>query len=140
MRVCPFDTSLKVKRCCPVNSISALICLSDLGQIQSGQKVLIIGASGGVGTLAVQIAKEIGAEVTGVCSTRILELERSIGAEQVIDYTQEDFTQTMVRYDLIFDAAGKRSFSDCQRVLGPEGIYVTTAFSPVALHLRQMIS
>ena len=112
------------------SAITALICLCDLGQLQSGQSVLINGASGGVGTLAVPIAKTLGARVTGVCSTRNLELVQSLGADQVIDYTQEDFTQTEVRYDLVFDAVGKRSFSDCQRVLTSEGIYVTTEFSP----------
>lgn len=112
------------------SGITALICLCDLGQIQSGQKVLINGASGGVGTLAVPIAKHIGTEVTGGCSARNLELVRLIGADHVVDYTQVDFTQNGDRYDLIFDAVGKRSFSDCKRVLVPDGIYVTTAFSP----------
>jgi NADPH:quinone reductase-like Zn-dependent oxidoreductase len=96
---------------------------------------LINGASGGVGTLAVPIAKSFGAEVTGVCSTRNLELVRSIGADHVIDYTKEDFTQNEGAYDLIFDAVAKRSFSDCKRALKPAGIYVTTAFSP-ALFLQ----
>jgi len=120
------------------SAITALICLCDLGQIKAGQKLLINGASGGVGTLAVQIARLFGAaEVTGVCGTRNLDMVRSLGADQVIDYTQEDFTQKGVRYDLIFDAVGKRSFSDCRRALVPEGIYVTTAFSP-GLFLQQM--
>jgi NADPH:quinone reductase-like Zn-dependent oxidoreductase len=115
----------------PGAACPALQALRDHGQIQPGQKVLINGASGGVGTFAVQIAKSFGAEVTGVCSTRNLELVRSIGAEQVIDYTQEDFTQTGQRYDLIFDAVAKRTFSDCGRALSPHGIYVTTEFSPL---------
>jgi len=112
------------------SAITALICLCDLGQLQSGQSVLINGASGGVGTLAVPIAKTLGAQVTGVCSTRNLEMVSSLGADQVIDYTQQDFTQSEERYDLIYDAVGKRSFSDCRRVITPKGIYVTTEFSP----------
>ncbi len=104
--------------------------MRDHGQIQPGQKVLINGASGGVGTFAVQIARSFGTKVAGVCSTRNLGLVRSIGADQVIDYTQQDFTQTEPRYDLIFDTVAKRSFSDCKRVLQPHGIYITTRFSP----------
>jgi NADPH:quinone reductase-like Zn-dependent oxidoreductase len=109
----------------------ALQGLRDAGQIKAGQNVLINGASGGVGTFAVQIAKSFGAKVTGVCSTSNMDMVRSIGADQVIDYTQEDFTQLRQRYDLIFDVVAKRSFSDCRRVLSPAGIYVTTEFSPV---------
>jgi NADPH:quinone reductase-like Zn-dependent oxidoreductase len=110
---------------------TALQGLRDAGQIKSGHQVLINGASGVVGTFAVQIVKAFGAAVTGVCSTRNLDMVRSIGADQVIDYTQEDFTQKERRYDLIFDVAAKLTFSDCKRVLGPQGIYVTTEFSPV---------
>jgi len=124
----------------PFSALSAQTCLRDLGQIQSGQKVLIIGASGAVGTFAVQIAKSYGAEVTGVCSTSNLDMVRSIGADQVIDYTQEDFTQGEGRYDLIFDAVRKRSFSECKRALNPQGIYVVTAFSPALLLQQQWIS
>jgi NADPH:quinone reductase-like Zn-dependent oxidoreductase len=127
----PADLSFEETVALLFSAITALICLSDLGQLQSGQSVLINGASGGVGILAVQIAKSFGAQVTGVCSTPNLELVRALGADQVIDYTQEDFTQSETCYDLVFDAAGKRSFSDCQRVLTPEGIYVTTEFSPL---------
>jgi NADPH:quinone reductase-like Zn-dependent oxidoreductase len=105
--------------------------LRDAGQIKPGQQVLINGASGVVGTFAVQIAKSFGAVVTGVCSTRNLDMVRSVGADQVIDYTREDFTLNGQRYDLIFDVAAKLSFSDCRRVLSPKGIYVTTEFSPV---------
>ncbi len=113
----------------PVAALTALQGLRDKGQIQSGHKVLINGASGGVGTFAVQIAKSFGAEVTGVCSTRNLDMVRSIGANRVIDYTEEDFTQTG-RYDLILDAVGNRSLSDCKRALLADGIYVAAAGSP----------
>jgi NADPH:quinone reductase-like Zn-dependent oxidoreductase len=109
---------------------TALQGLRDGGQIKARQNVLINGASGGVGTFAVQIAKSFGAHVTGVCSTRNLDMVRSIGADQVIDYTQEDFTRNGQRYDLIFDVAAKLSFSECKRALSPTGIYVTTEFSP----------
>jgi NADPH:quinone reductase-like Zn-dependent oxidoreductase len=115
---------------------TALQGLRDGGQIQAGQNVLINGASGGVGTFAVQIAKALGATVTGVCSTSNLDLARSLGADEVIDYTERDFTQDEQRYDLIFDVAAKRSFSDCKRVLAPQGIYVTTEFSPALLLAR----
>ena len=108
----------------PYAAITALQGLREKGQIQSGKKVLINGASGGVGTFAVQIAKSFGAEVTGVCSTRKLDMVRSIGADQVIDYTQEDFTQKEQRYDLIFAVGGYRSIFDYKRALSPEGIYV----------------
>jgi NADPH:quinone reductase-like Zn-dependent oxidoreductase len=109
---------------------TALQGLRDAGQIQSGQHVLVNGASGVVGSFAVQIAKAFGARVTGVCSTGNLDRVRSIGADRVIDYAAEDFTQTGQRYDLIFDVVAKRSFSECRRALGEKGIYVTTEFSP----------
>ena len=124
----------------PFSALSAQTCLRDLGQIRTGQKVLINGASGAVGTFAVQIAKSYGAEVTGVCSTRNLELVRSIGADQVIDYTQDDFAKNEGRYNLIIDAVRNRSFSDCRRALSPQGIYVTTAVSPTLLLQQQWIS
>ena len=108
----------------PVAAITALQGLRDKGQIQPGQKVLINGASGGVGTFAVQIAKAFGAEVTGVCSTRNVDLVRSIGADHVIDYTQEDFTRSYRRYDLMLDVAGSRSWSACRRVLNPQATLV----------------
>ncbi|MCZ6569583.1 MAG: NAD(P)-dependent alcohol dehydrogenase [Deltaproteobacteria bacterium] len=115
----------------PVAALTALQCLRDKGQIQAGHKVLINGASGGVGTFAVQIAKSFGAEVTGVCSTRNLDMVRSIGADHTIDYSQEDFTETGARYDLILDAVGNHSLSDYGRMLHPKGIYVAAAGAPI---------
>jgi NADPH:quinone reductase-like Zn-dependent oxidoreductase len=108
----------------PVAAVTALQGLRNTGQIQPGQKVLINGASGGVGTFAVQIARSFGAEVTAVCSTRNVNMVRSIGADHVIDYTQEDFTKCGQRYDLIFDCVGNHSLSACRRVLHPKGILV----------------
>jgi NADPH:quinone reductase-like Zn-dependent oxidoreductase len=108
----------------PVAAITALQGLRDKGQLQSGQKVLINGASGGVGTFAVQIAKALGAEVTGVCSTRNVEIVRSLGADRVVDYTQEDFTRTGDRYDLLLDIGGNRSWSECKRVLNENATLV----------------
>ncbi len=108
----------------PIAAFTALQGLRDKGKIQPGQKVLINGAAGGVGTFAVQIAKSFGAEVTGVCSTRNVEMVRSIGADHVVDYTQEDFTKSARRYDAILDCVGNHSFSECRRVLNPSGIYV----------------
>jgi NADPH:quinone reductase-like Zn-dependent oxidoreductase len=108
----------------PVAAFSALQGLRDAGKIQPGQKVLINGAAGGVGTFAVQIAKSFGANVTGVCSTRNLDMVRSIGADCVIDYSREDFTQSAQRFDVILDCVGNRSLSECRRVLVPKGIHV----------------
>ena len=116
----------------PISGFTALQGLRNKGQIQPGQKVLIIGASGGVGTFAVQIAKSFGAEVTGVCSTPNVEMVRSIGAEHVIDYTQKDFTDGGQRYDLILDMAGNRSLSDLRRALAPTGILVMVGQSSIA--------
>lgn len=108
----------------PVAGETALQGLRDKGRIRPKQKVLVNGASGGVGTFAVQIAKALGAEVTGVCSPRNVDLIRSIGADRVIDYTREDFTRDGHRYDLLFDVAGNRPFSECKRVLNPDGTLV----------------
>ncbi|PYX92566.1 MAG: alcohol dehydrogenase [Acidobacteria bacterium] len=108
----------------PVAALTALQGLRNKGQIRPGQKVLINGAAGGVGTFAVQIARSFGAEVTGVCSTRNVEMVRSIGADRVIDYTQEDFTKGTQRYDLIFDLVANHSLLACRRLLNPSGICV----------------
>ncbi len=126
----PANLSFEEAAAIPVAAITALQGLRDKGQIQPGQKVLVNGASGGVGTFAVQIAKSYGTEVTGVCSTRNLGMVRSIGADHVVDYTQEDFTKNeQQRYDLIYDAVGNRSVSDYKRALKPGGTCAVAGFS-----------
>jgi len=120
----PANVTFEQAAAVPVAAITALQGLRDKGKIRSGQKVLVNGASGGVGTFAVQIAKSFGTEVTGVCSTRNVDLVRSIGADHVVDYTKEDFTKTDQRYDLIFDLIGNHSFSERRRILNPNGICV----------------
>jgi len=125
----PANLSFEEAAAVPEASLVALQALCDKGHIQKGQNVLIYGASGGNGTFAVQIARYFGAEVTGVCSTRNLDMVRSIGADHVIDYTQEDFTQNGQRYDLILATAGYRSIFDYKRALSPRGIYVATGGS-----------
>jgi len=129
----PANISFEEAAAVPVAALTALQGLRDYGQIQPEQKVLINGAGGGVGTFAVQIAKSFGAQVTGVCSTMKLDMVRSIGADQVIDYTGEDFTQNRQRYDLILDAAAYRSISDYKRALSPKGIYVLVGGSMVLM-------
>jgi NADPH:quinone reductase-like Zn-dependent oxidoreductase len=114
----------------PIAGITALQGMRDLGHVRPGQKVLINGASGGVGTYAVQIAKAYGAEVTGVCSTRNVEMVRALGADHVLDYTREDFTRGPERDDVIFDTVGNRSFSDYARVLKPQGTYIVAGGPP----------
>jgi NADPH:quinone reductase-like Zn-dependent oxidoreductase len=120
----PANLSFEEAAAVPLAAITALQALRDKGQIEPGQKVLINGASGGVGTFAVQIAKSLGAEVTGVCSTRNVELVRSLGADHVVDYTQEDFTTRGERHDLMLDIVGSRSFLACRRILTPEATVV----------------
>ena len=117
----PDDVTWEQAASVNVAGSTALQGLRDKGKIQPGKKVLINGAAGGVGTFALQIAKWFGAEVTGVCSTRNVDLVRSIGADKVIDYTQKDFTTSNQRYDLILDCVGNHSFSACRRVLNPNG-------------------
>ncbi len=134
----PANVSFNTAAAVPIAGLTALQCLRDQGQVRQGQKVLINGASGGVGTFAVQIAKSFGAEVTGVCSTRNIDMVRSIGADHVIDYTSEDFTQNGQLYDLILDNVGNRSFSDIKRILGPNGIFLLNGYSP-ALMLRLLL-
>jgi len=120
----PADLSFVQVAAVPVAALTALQGLRDKGQLKAGQKVLINGASGGVGTFAVQIAKSLGADVTGVCSTRNLDMVRTLGADHVIDYTKEDFTRGSVQYDVILDNVGNAALLDIRHVLAPKGIYV----------------
>src|SRR6266571_5397330 len=135
----PANISFEEAAAVPEAALVALQALRDKGQMKAGQKVLIYGASGGIGTFAVQIAKYFGAEVTGVCSTRNLDMVRSIGADQVIDYTQEDFTNNGQQYDLIFDAVGNRSISDYKRALSPTGICAIAGFTSLSRLFQLMI-
>ena len=120
----PANLTFEQAAAVPTSAFAALHGLRDAGKVQPGQKVLINGASGGVGTFAVQIAKSFGAEVTGVCSTRNLAMVRSLGADHVVDYTQEDFTQSGKRYDVILDNVANLRFADCRRALTPKGTLI----------------
>ena len=120
----PTNTSWEEAGCVFLGGHTALFFLRGLGNIQAGQKILINGASGGVGTFAVQLAKHFGAEVTGVCSTTNLDMVKSLGADHVIDYTKEDFTRNGETYDIIFDVVGKISFSHCKGSLKPNGLFL----------------
>jgi len=120
----PTNLTLEQAAAVPTSAFAALQALRGRGEVRSGQKVLIVGATGGVGIFAVQIAKSFGAEVTGVCSTTKLDLARSLGADHVIDYSKEDFTRSNRRYDVILDTGGNRSLSDLRRVLTPRGTLV----------------
>ena len=130
---CPSESMLAIKpenvtfeqaAAVPIAGLTALQGLRDKGHVQRGHRVLINGASGGVGTFAVQVAKVLGADVTGVCSTRNVDLVRSLGADRVIDYTREDFTRGPDRYDMIFDTVGNHSFAACRRVMNPNATLV----------------
>lgn len=129
----PANMSFEQAAAVPLATVTALQGLRDKGRIEAGQKVLINGASGGVGTFAVQIAKAFGAEVTGVCSTKKMNMVRSLGADHVIDYTRKDFTKSAQRYDLLLAAKGNRSILDYWRALSPGGTCVTTGGSMTQL-------
>ena len=135
----PSNLSFEAAAAVPVAGLTALQALRDKGKLQAGQKVLINGASGGVGTFAVQLAKHFGAEVTGVCSTRNVDMVRSIGADHVIDYTQEDFSKTGQTYDLLLDNVANRSGSAYRRALSPTGICVLVGFSSIG-HMLQVVA
>ena len=129
----PINMTFEEAAAVPLAALTALQALRDKGNICSGQNILINGASGGVGTYAVQIAKSFGTNVTGVSSTKNLELIKSLGADKVIDYTKEDFTKTHQRYDIILDAVAKSSYSKCKKILNQGGIFISTRFSPLLL-------
>ena len=144
----PANLTFEQAAAVPVAGNTALMGLRDLAQVRPGQRVLINGASGGVGTFAMQIAKSLGAEVTGVCSAKNSDLVRSIGADHVIDYASEDFSRNGQRYDVVFDLVGNRSLTDCRRALTPEGTLVLSGggvseggslVGPMALFVKGML-
>ena len=120
----PVNLSFEEAATVPIAGLTALQAVRDHGQVEPGQKVLVNGASGGVGTFAVQLAKAVGADVTAVCSPRNVEQARALGADRVVDYTQQDFTSLPIRHDLMLDIAGSRSFLACRRALKPDGTFV----------------
>lgn len=142
----PTNLTFEEASAVPMAGLTALQALRDVGGLEEGQSVLVNGASGGIGTFAVQIAKAFGAEVTGVCSTKNVDLVRSIGADHVVDYTVEDFALGVPQYDLILDTVGNRSLSDCRKALVPDGVFVTVGggggrwFGPAAQMLRTLAS
>jgi NADPH2:quinone reductase len=125
----PFNMSFEEAASVVDGATTALFFLKEKANIKKGQKVLINGASGSIGTFAVQLAKYFGAEVTGVCSTKNIELAKSLGADKVVDYTKEDFTRTGDTYDIIFDTVSKSSFENCRKALKPEGKYIATVMN-----------
>jgi NADPH:quinone reductase-like Zn-dependent oxidoreductase len=135
----PENITFEQAAAAPIAALTALQGLRDKARIEPGQKVLVNGAAGGVGTFAVQIAKVFGANVTGVCSTRSVDMVRSIGADQVIDYTQQDFTKSGQRYDIVFDCVGNHSFSACRLVLNPKGIFVGVG-APGGISLSRLLA
>jgi len=136
----PANVSFAAAAAVPVAAVTALQALRDYGQIQPGQKVLINGASGGVGTFTVQLARYFGAEVTGVCSTRNLAMARAIGADHVIDYTKEDFTRNGQQYDLIIDIGANHTVGEFKRAMTPNGICVGTGFSTLPHLIRTFVT
>lgn len=135
----PSSVPFEIAAAIPIAGLTALQSLRDRGQVQAGQKLLINGAAGGVGTFAVQIAKFFGAHVTGVCSTKNTAMVRELGAERVIDYTVEDFSRGSERYDVIVDNVGNRSLSACRRVLNPKGKLVMVGAKHIPILLMRAI-